>query len=179
MGNNKEELVYIDTNIIYGYAKKLAREYFDDKERKRKGKAKDRKTEIRTDNILDKLKRFNYAFIKSYLTNFEVLDDLRNNDNVPIKIGWKILTKIIDEYSIIYCRRKTIDITPDFINLLLREKLRLRDGLHIEFARKPHTDLKQNLTILTGDKKMYQARKIYPFIENPNNLLEKHYKKSR
>lgn len=60
---------------------------------------------------------------------------------------------------------------------MLRYGVRFRDGIHIEFARKPYSKIKENLTILTGDKEMYKAREIYPFIENPNNILEKEYKK--
>jgi len=177
MPNNEGTLVYIDTNIIYGYACELAREYIDNKEIKRVGKIKKKKTKIKTDNILDNLIKCNYDFITSRLTNFEVITKLRIENSIPNEIGRKILNEIIDKYKIIYCRRKEFKFSYDFFNLILKEKLRLRDGLHIDYARKPHSKTMLKLLILTGDKQMLKAKNVYPLIKNPNELIERYFKK--
>lgn len=81
----KEKLVYLDTNLIIGYGKRLAREYKDNKRLLSQIFKRKRKTKIKTDNILDKLKLFGYSFITSYLTNFEFIYGLSKEESLPIK----------------------------------------------------------------------------------------------
>lgn len=173
--------MYLDTNLLFGYGRELARKYKDEKHITEKGKTKKYKTKIKTDNILDKLRKAKFKFITSHLTNYEFIERLREEEGIKdLKICRDILDEIIDEYNIFYCKRKQFNLSEDFINTILRYNLKLLDSLHIGYATKPHGTTMINLMILTNDKKMLKnGKKFYEFIEHPQQIIEDKLKKSK
>lgn len=169
---NKFETVYLDTNVLFGYGKELARKYKDEKYITEKSQIKKYKTEIKTDNLLDKLRKAKFQFITSRLTNYEFIKKLKEEEGISLTLCMEILDQIIDKYRIVFCGRKDIKLSDSFINAILKYEIDIIDGIHIKYAIKPHTKTSLKFTIVTMDKKMLEnGKKIYELIKTPKELL--------
>lgn len=158
----EEKVVCLDTCVLFGEGRKRAREI------KRKKK---RKTEIKEDGILNKIKEKTDSRLTTIITSYEFLRQLAIEEGISLDKCRKIYEEIKSEFEIIEIipNPKEIKLSADLMNQLCNLDLDLADGLQILIASK------RKLPFITGEsekKKLPNMKKFYNKVYSVKEFLQ-------
>lgn len=160
--SREKEPICIDTNILVGYGRKVAREI-------KTGKNHKRRKEIKEGGVLQNL--FNkYTLLTSFFTRYEFIKILMEEEGISLSESRFIYQDILNKFRIseITFQRAKMNITYEFLDALLKTNISLGDGIHAATANK------LKLKLVTGNTEhIKNMREFYREIITPRQALQK------
>lgn len=161
-----KEPICVDTNIVLGYGRKIA------KERKRGLKYKKIK-EIKTGEILEILSK-NYQLFCSFLLRYEFIKNLKDEEGILLNDARSIYEELRKKFDIteISFKKGNINITYEFLENLLETDVNFQDGLHILTAVKLGKKHRTVRLVSGNTKHLLSMKKLYSEVVSPQEIFK-------